>query len=204
MMRLDKEFLLNLYEQIGQEEFAKMTANRAKILNQKIRRLEKKGNPTYSYGYRVLQVDTGKEKPRYSESASKYEKYEKSELINEYYYLQDMQTSNQLSIRYIEKKRQKGIEKLQEKLADKNIQASKKELSDFFENGGAELFEIFDSEQVLEDYEEHVKDGGKADEFIQGFKDYRTKTTFTKNYIKKRKQIACKRMNRVKQGRKRK
>lgn len=149
----------------------------SKQVNQRFYRIEKKGLSNDSYGYERAQLETGKEKPRYSTSYN---------VLNEY----PLQTLYEMGLQinmkiYSDTTTIQGIKGIQEKRIDeavkvlndkKGIIIGRKEFLNFIENGAGEFLnnKYLSSTQIIEDFVDITKDGNVSiKEFLREFKRYR-------------------------------
>lgn len=148
----------------------------SKQVNQRFYRIEKKGLSNDSYGYERAQLETGKEKPRYSTSYNVLNEYPLQTLYEMGLQINIKIYSDTTTIKGIEGIQKKRIDEAVKALNDKGIKIGRKEFLDFIESGGAEFLnnKYLSSTQIIEDFEEITKDGNvSVKEFLREFKRYR-------------------------------
>lgn len=163
--------------QNDKEKLAREVRRMSKVINERYRQLEKKDLSKDSYAYKVSQGETGRQKPRYTESQNKLENMDIVSLF---------ELGLQLNVKiYSSSSRVRGVRDIQSKRIEKAVESleatlgkpiDKKTFKDFLENGGSELlnYKYLDSEQVIDDLTELTKDGKvSVKEFINEFKRFR-------------------------------
>ena len=148
----------------------------SKQVNQRFYRIEKKGLSNDSYGYERAQLETGKEKPRYSTSYNVLNEYPLQTLYEMGLQINIKIYSDTTTIGGIEGIQKKRIDEAVKALNDKGIKIGREEFLNFIESGGDEFLnnKYLSSTQIIEDFVEITKDGNvSVKEFLREFKRYR-------------------------------
>lgn len=144
----------------------------AKQTNQRMYRLEKAGAAKSSYGYQRAQQETGRKKPRYSESTNVYNKMDTDDLYRLALDLNAKLSSDTTTIsglKIIENKRLQGR---RDALYQQGIDIDAEQLKAFIDNGGGELLnsKYLSSTQIFEEFTEITKNGNMSiEQFINEF-----------------------------------
>lgn len=164
------------------QRLARERRKMAKRLNQRLRTIEKKGVEKSSSAYEFAKMETGRSRPRYSESESVYERMNASDLYGEMIKMQrklESETSTLSGLKKVENKRlTSAVDSIKRKTG---VDISKKDLRDFVNNGGYQLLNDvgYDSEQVIIDYVKFSKAGDgnlTPKQFVKAYNDYKKKT----------------------------
>ena len=178
-MEKDNRFeLLKFYKQQGNKRaLAKEIRRMSKALNQRFRELEKRGLQGDSYAYKYARSETGKNKPRYTESMNVLMNYDLNTLFEQGLQVNVKMYSSSTSIPVVratkEKKLNKAIQTLQDEIGE---EIDYNEFENFLKLGGGEFmnYKYLDSTQVVEDFVEFTKSGNiSTKEFIREFKRYK-------------------------------
>lgn len=148
----------------------------AKQVNQRFYRLEKAGVGLGENAYRYAQKETGKEKPRYTESINKLKKMPRQELYELALQINKKLVTPSSTIGGTRMLYEKRLDFASKKLESNGIFVSQDELKAFIDAGGDEFLnntERFSSEQIMIDYEEFVLNGKVSmDQFVRGLKQF--------------------------------
>lgn len=148
----------------------------AKQVNQRFYRLEKAGVGLGENAYRYAQKETGKEKPRYTESLNKLKQMPRQELYELALQINKKLVTPSSTIGGTQALYDKRLEFASNKLESKGINVSEEQLKAFIDAGGAEFLnnaERFSSDQIMIDYEEYVLNGKVTiDQFVRGLKQF--------------------------------
>lgn len=148
----------------------------AKQVNQRFYRLEKAGVGLGENAYRYAQRETGKDKPRYTESINKLKQMPRQELYELALQINKKLVTPSSTIGGTRALYDKRLEFASKKLESKGINVSEDQLKAFIAAGGDEFLnnaERFSSEQIMIDYEEFVLNGKVSmDQFIRGLKQF--------------------------------
>lgn len=178
-MEKDNRFeLLKFYKEQGNKRaLAKEIRRMSKALNQRFRELEKRGLQGDSYAYKYARSETGKDKPRYTESMNVLMNYDLNTLFEQGLQVNVKMYSSSSSIPVVratkEKKLTKAIQTLQDEIGE---EIDYNDFENFLKLGGGELmnYKYLDSTQVVEDFIEFTKSGNiSTKEFIREFKRYK-------------------------------
>lgn len=185
-MAMNRQYLNNLsgrFSEIRQEYkagrtdlLAETVQKMAKQVNQRFYRLEKAGVGLGENAYRYAQKETGKEKPRYTESINKLKQMPRQELYELALQINKKLVTPSSTIGGTRALYDKRLEFSSNKLESKGISLSDEQLKAFIDAGGAEFLnnaERFSSEQIMIDYEEFVLNGKVSmDQFVRGLKQF--------------------------------
>lgn len=146
----------------------------AKQVNQRFYRLEKKSVGLRESAYRYAQVETNKEKPRYTTNINKISSMSEAELTEFMLSLRkkvESPSSTIRGLRGVENRRiENSIYVLNKTL---NIDINKDEYINFIENGGGKLLNKYmDSKQLVKDWLDKRKQGITTKEFIRAYSRY--------------------------------
>ena len=148
----------------------------AKQVNQRFYRLEKAGVGLGENAYRYAQRETGKEKPRYTESINKLKQMPRQELYELALQINKKLVTPSSTIGGTRMLYEKRLDFASKKLESKNIHVSQDQLKAFIDAGGDEFLnnaERFSSEQIMIDYEEFVLNGKVSmDQFARVLKQF--------------------------------
>lgn len=154
----------------------------AKQVNQRFYRLEKAGVGLGENAYRYAQKETGKEKPRYTESINKLKQMPRQELYELALQINKKLVTPSSTIggtRMLYEKRLKASSAAIEQRFGVSI--SKDQLLQFIDAGGDRFLNDshrFSSGQILKDYEQYVLNGKVSTEkFIEQLQSYQEKTS---------------------------
>ena len=185
-MASNRQYLNNLagrFSEIRQEYkagrtdlLAKTVQKMAKQVNQRFYRLEKAGVGLGENAYRYAQRETGKDKPRYTESLNKLKKMPRQELYELALQINKKLVTPSSTIGGTRALYDKRLDFASNKLEGNGINVSEDQLKSFIDAGGAEFLnnaERFSSEQIMIDYEEFVLNGNVSmDQFVRGLKQF--------------------------------
>lgn len=150
---------------------------KAKQINQRFYRLEKKNVGLKESAYYYAKHETGKDKPRYSVSLSKISKMSDEEAEEVLLQLNKKIKSKTSTLRGLSEVENKRLTKAIEALEDEGITDIDKELLNEFltteykgEKGGNLINKYFDSNQLIEDFLEKRKEGITTKQFIKIYK----------------------------------
>ena len=152
----------------------------SKQVNQRLYRLEKAGMGIGDTAYRFAQMETGKEKPRYSTSKNVLDKMSAEELYSTALELNQKLMSKTSTIRGIkeitESRLSKSIANIKEHV-ENTADLDKQEFDKFLTSGGGELLNsrYYDSYQIIEDWLEWRSKGLTTREIINEFKKQKKK-----------------------------
>lgn len=198
------EKLKLLFKMENKKELAKEVKQMAKQINQRFYRLEKQGLENDSYAYNLSKKETGKIKPRYTESLNKLEDKPLDTLYQESMDIFSKLFSKTSKIRGVkeiqEKRITKGMETLEYNIG---IKIDKNDFKQFLQLGGGEFLnsKYLDSNQIIEDFVDATKDGNiSIKEFLREFKRFKKiqKRTYPKikrnltNLLSRKKKIKSK------------
>lgn len=182
------------YESGNLNELVNIVQKQAHQINQRFYRLEKRGMGTGESAYVFAQRETGKDKPRYTESRHKLHDMGIADLyklaININVKLVSP-TSTVRGLRHLEDKRLSGAVK---QLNRYDININESQLKEFLDAGGYEFLnsKYLSSDQILEDYEKFVVNGKVTmKQFMRELKRYREASNIKYNKV----QAAWKRIN---------
>lgn len=148
----------------------------AKQVNQRFYRLEKAGVGLGENAYRYAQRETGKEKPRYTESLNKLKQMPRQELYELALQINKKLVTPSSTIGGTRALYDKRLEFASNKLESKGVSVSEEQLKAFIDAGGAEFLnnaKRFSSEQIMIDFEEFVLNGKVSmDQFVRGLKQF--------------------------------
>lgn len=154
----------------------------AKQVNQRFYRLEKAGVGLGENAYRYAQKETGKEKPRYTESINKLKQMPRQELYELALQINKKLVTPSSTIggtrMLYEKRLEASSAAIQQRFG---VSISKDQLLQFIDAGGDRFLNDshrFSSGQILKDYEQYVLDGKVSTEkFIELLQAYQEKTS---------------------------
>ena len=168
---------------------AKTVQKMAKQVNQRFYRLEKAGIGLGENAYRYAQKETGKDKPRYTESLNKLKGMSREDLYELALQINKKLVTPSTTIGGTRALYEKRLELASKKLASKKINVSKDQLLAFIDAGGDEFLnnaERFSSNQIMIDYEEYVLNGKvTTDQFVRGLKQFQDITSMKYSDIQK-------------------
>lgn len=148
----------------------------AKQVNQRFYRLEKAGVGLGENAYRYAQRETGKDKPRYTESINKLKQMPRQELYELALQINKKLVTPSSTIGGTRALYDKRLEFASKELESKGVSVSEEQLKAFIDAGGAEFLnnaERFSSDQIMIDYEEFVLNGKVSmDQFVRGLKQF--------------------------------
>lgn len=182
------EKLKLLFKMQNKKELAKEVKQMAKQINQRFYRLEKQDLQNDSYAYQLSKKETGKSKPRYTESLNKLEDKPLDTLYQESLDIFSKLFSKTSKIRGVKETQERRITKGLEKLEGLGIKIDKNDFKKFLELGGGEILnsKYLDSSQIIEDFVETTKDGNiSIKEFLREFKRFKKIQQRTYPRIKK-------------------
>lgn len=183
------EKLKLLFKMQNKKELAKEVKQMAKQINQRFYRLEKQDLQNDSYAYQLSKKETGKTKPRYTESLNKLEDKPLDTLYQESMDIYSKLFSKTSKIRGVKETQEKRITKAMESLEyNTGIKIDKNDFKQFLELGGGEFLnsKYLDSTQIIEDFVETTKDGNiSIKEFLREFKRFKKIQQRTYPRIKK-------------------
>lgn len=171
------EKLKLLFKMQNKKELAKEVKQMAKQINQRFYRLEKQELENDSYAYQLSKKETGKTKPRYSESLNKLEDKPLDTLYQESMDIFSKLFSKTSKIRGVKEIQEKRITKAIENLEfSAGVKIDKNDFKQFLELGGGEFLnsKYLDSTQIIEDFVDATKDGNiSIKEFLREFKRFK-------------------------------
>lgn len=181
-----KKALLKLYKNNDEKALASEIAKMTKQLNRRFLNLERKGVGLNENAYRYAQQETGRERPRYSESAKLWEKniklYGAERVLDAALNINVKLLSNSSLVTGVEALSSKRIHNAVDSLKKYMPEELKKELSEdnfmsFIKSGGSKLLntKYLSSTQVIEDFLKFSKRGNgelSNKEFIDSYMDY--------------------------------
>lgn len=148
----------------------------AKQVNQRFYRLEKSGIGLGENAYRYAQRETGKDKPRYTESINKLKQMPRQALYELALQINKKLVTPSSTIGGTRALYEKRLEFASKKLESKGISVSEEQLKAFIDADGDEFLnnaKRFSSEQIMIDYEEFVLNGKVSmDQFVRGLKQF--------------------------------
>lgn len=148
----------------------------AKQVNQRFYRLEKAGVGLGENAYRYAQRETGKDKPRYTESINKLKQMPRQELYELALQINKKLVTPSSTIGGTRALYEKRLEFASNTLESEGVSVSKEQLKAFIDAGGDEFLnnaKRFSSEQIMIDYEEFVLNGKVSmDQFVRGLKQF--------------------------------
>lgn len=198
------EKLKLLFKMQNKKELAKEVKQMAKQINQRFYRLEKQDLQNDSYAYQLSKKETGKTKPRYSESLNKLEDKPLDTLYQESMDIFSKLFSKTSKIRGVKETQEKRITKAMESLEfSTGVKIDKNDFKQFLELGGGEFLnsKYLDSTQIIEDFVDATKEGNiSIKEFLREFKRFKKiqKRTYPKikrnltNLLSRKKKIKSK------------
>ena len=157
-------------------ELVDIVASMGKQANQRFYRLEKRGVAQSSYGYQRRQMETGKDKPRYTQSKNKLRQLDSGTLYEMALDLNAKLASKSTTITGLDYIEEKRLSSASASLANRyGIDLSPSDLKEFFKANGAEFLnsKYLDSTQILEDFVEFSKEGNlTVKQFLREFKRF--------------------------------
>lgn len=176
----------NAYKNGNLNELIQIVKKQAHQINQRFYRMEKRGRGMSESAYVFAKRETGKEKPRYTESERKLRDMGIADL---YKMAIDINvkivspTSTATGLKYLEDKRLSGAVK---QLNRYDINIDESQLKEFLDSGGAEFLnsKYLSSDQLLEDYEKYVVNGNVTmKQFMRELKRYREASNIKYNKV---------------------
>lgn len=154
----------------------------AKQVNQRFYRLEKTGVGLGENAYRYAQKETGKEKPRYTESINKLKQMPRQELYELALQINKKLVTPSSTIGGTRMLYEKRLEASSIAIEQRfGVSISKDQLLQFINAGGDRFLNDshrFSSGQIMKDYEQYVLDGKVITEkFIEQLQAYQEKTS---------------------------
>lgn len=163
----DKSKLIDLAVQMGKQ------------VNQRFYRLEKAGIGEKESAYRYAQIETGKEKPRYTISRNVLENMTDVELYDQLLDLNAKVRSKSSTISGIEELIENRLERAREEIKERlDIDIDRDKFDEFLRHGGGELLnrKQIDSDQIIEDFDKYVINGNiSINEFVDTLNSYSEK-----------------------------
>lgn len=146
----------------------------AKQVNQRFYRLEKKSVGLRENAYRYAQVETNKEKPRYTTNINKISSMSEAELTEFMLSLRKKVESPSSTIRGLKAVESKRIENAVYVInKSTGIDIEETDFKDFLENGGGKLLNRYmDSTQLIKDWLDKSKQGVTTKQFINTYNRY--------------------------------
>lgn len=178
----------NAYKNGNVNELVNIVRQQSHLLNTRLYRIEKSGVGLTSSAYVFAQRETGKTKPRYTESTNKLRNMPLQELYNLALNINvkiASPTSSQSGLKHLENVR---LEQSSKALARYGINVSPSELKEFFDAGGSEFLnsKYLSSDQIMEDYETYVLNGNlTVKQFLREFKRYKDQSSVKYNKVTK-------------------
>ena len=146
----------------------------AKQVNQRFYRLEKKERGLKEAAYRYAQVETNKDKPRYTTNINKISNMSEAELNEFMLSLRkkvNSPTSTFRGLKAVESKRIENAVYVINKSTGIDIEEN--DFKDFIDNGGGKLLNKYmDSTQLIKDWLDKSKQGVTAKQFINTYNRY--------------------------------
>lgn len=174
----DFEYIREYVKNNDLKGLAREVQKKAKQINQRLYRIEKKGLSKSSYAYRRTIEE--EDKPRYSTSLNKLNKMTRKELVQQAYNIQSKLSSSTSTIRGTKALNEKRVSLSLEALRNEinrtrdDIEINKDDFIKFLEQGGGEILnnKFYDSTQVIEDWQDNIKKGISANQFINTYNEY--------------------------------
>lgn len=144
----------------------------SKQTNQRFYRLEKKNIAKSSYGYQRAQDETGRKKPRYTESKAKLSKMNAEDLYRLAIDLNAKIASDTTTITGLREIENKRLFNRTQSLEARGLSLSESELKEFLDAGGSDFLnnKFLDSTQVIDDFIEATKSGNMSvEQFINEY-----------------------------------
>lgn len=149
----------------------------SKQTNQRFYRLEKKGISKSSYGYQRAQDETGRKKPRYTESKAKLSKMDAEDLYRLAIDLNAKIASDTTTVTGLREIEHKRLYNRTQSLEAHGLSLTESEFKEFLDAGGSEFLnnKFLDSTQVIDDFIGATKSGNMTvkqfiDEYTKGQK----------------------------------
>lgn len=191
-MATNRQYFKNLsghFSEIRQEYkagrkdlLAETVQKMAKQVNQRFYRLEKAGVGLGENAYRYAQKETGKEKPRYTESINKLKQMPRQELYELALQINKKLVTPSSTIGGTRMLYEKRLEASSAAIEQRfGVSISKDQLLQFIDADGDRFLNDshrFSSGQILKDYEQYVLNGKVSTEkFIEQLQSYQEKTS---------------------------
>ena len=144
----------------------------SKQTNQRFYRLEKKNMAKSSYGYQRAQDETGRKKPRYTESKAKLSKMDAEDLYRLAIDLNAKIASDTTTVTGLRDIENKRLFNRTQSLEARGLSLSESELKEFLDAGGSDFLnnKFLDSTQVIDDFIEATKSGNMTvEQFINEY-----------------------------------
>ena len=144
----------------------------SKQTNQRFYRLEKKGMAKSSYGYQRAQDETGRKKPRYTESKAKLSKMDAEDLYRLAIDLNAKIASDTTTVTGLIEIENKRLFSRTQALESRGLSLTESELKEFLDGGGSDFLnnKYLDSTQVIDDFIEATKNGNMTvEQFINEY-----------------------------------
>lgn len=177
------------YKSGRKDLLAKTVQKMAKQVNQRFYRLEKAGIGLGENAYRYAQKETGKDKPRYTESLNKLKGMSRQDLYELALQINKKLVTPSSTIGGTRALYEKRLELASKKLASEDVTVTEEQLKAFIDAGGDEFLnnaKRFSSSQIMIDYEEFVLQGKVTmDQFVRGLKQFQDITSMKYSDIQK-------------------
>ena len=184
----DFEYIRKYVKNNDLKGLAREVQKKAKQINQRLYRIEKAGLSKSSYAYRRTIEE--EDKPRYTTSLNKLNKMSRQELLQQAYNIQSKLSSTTSTIRGTkalnERRIFKGLDALREEInrTRDDIEIDEQDFKNFLEQGGGEILnnKFYDSTQVIEDWQDHIKKGISTEQFVNSYNEYVEQEEHAFNY----------------------
>lgn len=179
----------SVYKSGRKDLLAKTVQKMAKQVNQRFYRLEKAGIGLGENAYRYAQKETGKDKPRYTESLNKLKGMSRQNLYELALQINKKLVTPTSTIGGTRALYEKRLELASKKLASEDVTVTEEQLKAFIDAGGDEFLnnaKRFSSSQIMIDYEEFVLNGKVTmDQFVRGLKQFQDITSMKYSDVQK-------------------
>lgn len=179
----------SVYKSGRKDLLAKTVQKMAKQVNQRFYRLEKAGIGLGENAYRYAQKETGKDKPRYTESLHKLNGMSRHDLYELALQINKKLVTPTSTIGGTRALYEKRLELASKKLASEDVTVTEEQLKAFIDAGGDEFLnnaKRFSSSQIMIDYEEFVLNGKVTmDQFVRGLKQFQDITSMKYSDVQK-------------------
>ncbi len=146
----------------------------AKQVNQRFYRLEKKERGLKESAYRYAQVETNKDKPRYTTNINKISSMSDAELTEFMLSLRRKVSSPTSTLRGLKTVEAKRIENAIYVInKSTGVAIDEEDFRNFLDNGGGKLLNKYmDSTQLIKDWLDKSKQGVTAEQFVETYNRY--------------------------------
>ena len=178
------------YRSGRKDELARTVQKMAKQVNQRFYRLEKAGVGMSENAYKYAQQETGKEKPRYTESISKLNKMTRQDLYELALQLNKKIVNPTSTIGGVKALRDRRLTESVKSIENRfGIKMTPEQMKQFIDAGGDRFLNDsrkLSSGQVVMDYEEYVLQGKlSVNDFVEQLSNYFDKTSAKYSDLKK-------------------